>query len=68
VYGCPHTLAAAQRLAQRLRGRPLSLLEAGTPEEWRVAVGAPVEKLGRMLIIEDALSALSSMRRPWQFQ
>jgi cysteine desulfurase len=58
VYGCPHTHAAAQRLAQRLRGRPLSLLEAGTPEEWRVAVGAPVEKLGRMLIIEDALGAL----------
>jgi cysteine desulfurase len=58
VYGCPHTHAAAQRVAQRLRGRPLSLLEAGTPEEWRVAVGAPVEKLGRMLIIEDALRAL----------
>jgi cysteine desulfurase len=68
VYGCPHTLAAAQRVAQRLRGRPLSLLEAGTPEEWREAVGAPVEKLGRMLIIEDALRALSNSRRPWQFQ
>jgi hypothetical protein len=68
VYGCPHTHAAAQRLSQRLRGRPLSLLEAGTPEEWRIAVGAPVEKLGRMLIIEDALGALSNLRRPWQFQ
>ncbi|MEO8306776.1 MAG: cysteine desulfurase family protein [Pseudomonadota bacterium] len=59
VYGCQHTQAAAQQLAQRLRGRPLSLLEAGTPEEWRVAVAAPVEKLGRLLIIEDALRALS---------
>jgi cysteine desulfurase len=68
VYGCPHTQAAAQQLAGRLRGRPLSLLQAGTPEQWRVAVGAPVEKLGRMLIIEDALSALSNSRRPWQFQ
>jgi cysteine desulfurase len=58
VYGCPHTYAAAQRVARQLRGRPISLLEAGTPEEWRVAVGAPVEKLGRMLIIEDALRAL----------
>ncbi len=58
VYGCPHTQAAGHRLAQRLRGQPLSLPQAGTPEEWRVAVDAPIEKLGRMLIIEDALRAL----------
>jgi hypothetical protein len=58
VYGCPHTLAASQRLAEGLRGRPVAALAAGTPEQWRVAVSAPIEKLGRMLIIEDALGAL----------
>jgi cysteine desulfurase len=58
VYGCPHTIAASRQLAKRLQGRPLARLEAGAPEEWRVAVSAPVEKLGRMLIIEDALGAL----------
>ena len=58
VYGCPHTLAACRHLAQGLRGRPLAALAAGTPEQWRVSVSAPVEKLGRMLIIEDALGAM----------
>lgn len=58
VYGCPHTAAACQLLRARLPGRPLAALEPGTPEEWRKTVHAPVEKLGRMLIIEDALAAL----------
>lgn len=58
VYGCPHTVAASRHLAEALRGRPLGALQAGTPEQWRVAVSAPIEKLGRMLIIEDALGAL----------
>jgi cysteine desulfurase len=59
VYGCPHTTAACSLLLQRLPGRPLRQPAAGTPEEWRVNVGAPVEKLGRMLMIEDALAALA---------
>ena len=59
VYGCPHTVAACSLLVARLRGRPVAPLAVGTPEEWRTTVSAPVEKLGRMLIIEDALSALS---------
>ena len=58
VYGCPHTIAACRQLAEGLRGRPLAALAPGTPEQWRVSVAAPVEKLGRMLIIEDALRAL----------
>jgi cysteine desulfurase len=56
VYGCPHTVAAGRLVAGRLVGRPLSDLQPGSPEDWRVAIDAPVEKLGRMLIIEDALS------------
>jgi cysteine desulfurase len=59
VYGCPHTAAACNLLLQRLPGRRIDALMPGTPEEWRKSVDAPVEKLGRMLIIEDALSALA---------
>jgi hypothetical protein len=59
VYGCPHTAAVCNLLRQRLPGRPLAELAPGTPEEWRTTVGAPVEKLGRFLIIEDALAALT---------
>ena len=58
VYGCPHTAAVCNLLEQRLRGRPVASLAPGTPEQWRASVGAPVEKLGRFLIIEDALTAL----------
>lgn len=59
VYGCPHVAAVCNLLRQQLPGRPVSDLEPGTPEQWRTMVGAPVEKLGRFLIIEDALAALS---------
>jgi len=58
VYGCPHTVAACELLQQRLTGQPAGALVTGSPEQWRTTVGAPVEKLGRLLIIEDALTAL----------
>ena len=58
VYGCPHTAAACRHVVAQIRGQPLASLAPGTPEQWRVAVAAPVEKLGQMLIIEDALTAL----------
>ncbi len=55
VYGCPHTLAAAAWLADRLRGRTRLTLVPGTPTEWAHALQVPVEKLGRLLTLEDAL-------------
>jgi cysteine desulfurase len=58
VYGCPHVVDACNHLVNQLRGQPLAALQPGTPESWRQIVNAPVEKLGRMLIIEDALTAL----------
>jgi cysteine desulfurase len=58
VYGCPHTVAACQLVADGLRGKPFSRSSLGTAELWRQEVGAPVEKLGRILIIEDALTQL----------
>jgi cysteine desulfurase len=57
-YGCPHTAAACSLLCEQMRGRSLNFIELGTPDLWRQAVQAPIEKLGRMLIIEDALNAL----------
>jgi cysteine desulfurase len=58
VYGCPHTVAACNHVVAQLQGRSLDDLVPGTPAQWRVAIDAPVEKLGRMLIIEDALRAV----------
>ncbi|MEY4763026.1 MAG: hypothetical protein RLZZ200_2882 [Pseudomonadota bacterium] len=55
AYGCPHVLAACVQVVAALRGQPADAPRPGTPEAWRGAVDAPIEKLGRFLIIEDAL-------------
>lgn len=55
AYGCPHTLAVAAWVAERLRGRSRAELAPGTPAEWADTLAVPVEKLGRLLVVEDAL-------------
>ena len=55
ALGCPHTVAAASWLTQQLRGRRRSEAQPGPPAEWARTLAVPVEKLGRLLIIEDAL-------------
>lgn len=59
AYGCPHTLAVAAWVAERLRGRGRADLAPGTPAEWAEALAVPVEKLGRLLVVEDALADCS---------
>ncbi len=54
-YGCPHTLGVASWLAGQLPGRRRDALIPGTPADWAAAQGVPVEKLGRLLVVEDAL-------------
>jgi cysteine desulfurase len=56
AYGCPHTLAVAAWVAARLRGRGRADLAPGTPAEWAEALAVPVDKLGRLLVVEDALT------------
>ncbi len=54
-YGCPHTLAVASWLASQLPGRHRDALVPGTPADWATAQAVPAEKLGRLLVVEDAL-------------
>ena len=61
AFGCPHTLAAAAWVAGRLRGRQRCEGPPGTPAEWAQMLGAPVEKLGRLMVVEDAVR--SSLQR-----
>jgi cysteine desulfurase len=56
AYGCPHTLAVVSWVAERLRGRGRADLPPGTPAEWAEALAVPAEKLGRLLVVEDALA------------
>jgi cysteine desulfurase len=57
AWGCPHTLAVAAWLSPQLSGRSMADLVPGMPSAWLEALQVPVEKLGRLLVIEDALKA-----------
>ena len=57
VYGCPHTVAAAEWTAEWLEGRPARALDELSMRNCLDTLGIPVEKLGKLLLIEDALVA-----------
>lgn len=57
AFGCPHTVAAASRAAEWLEGRPVSEVERLDARELARELDVPVEKLGKLLRIEDAVAA-----------
>ena len=66
AWGCPHVLAAAARTAAGLRGSALAQAKPVAAREMLQALGAPAEKLGRLLIVEDAAAALLAAARAVQ--
>lgn len=63
AYGCPHCIAAGSWLTERLVGLTGPELRQWC---WRAADDAlkfPAEKRGRLLILEDAVKALSEAWR-----
>jgi len=54
-YGCPHTVDVTSWLARQLPGRHREALLPGAPQDWAQARAVPVGKLGRLLVVEDAL-------------
>jgi hypothetical protein len=63
AWGCPHTLAAAAWAALELRG--LGLGEGGAIDAIRLAseLAVPPEKMGRLLVVEDAIRSLFEAAR-----
>jgi NifU-like protein involved in Fe-S cluster formation len=57
AFGCPHTLAVTAWLAGQLPGKSRDLATVGGPMDWAQALQVPTEKLGRLLVVEDALRA-----------
>jgi hypothetical protein len=55
AYGCPYTLAACEWLATRLETTGRGSL--GAPADWAQQLQIPQERLGRLLVVEDALIA-----------
>jgi len=55
VFGCPHTLAAASWVSEWLEGRPAIALRQLNVRSLADTLEVPVEKFGKLLLIEDAL-------------
>jgi len=57
AFGCPHVIAVSQWLAQRGAGLPVSPQVPEDVHSLRRRFELPLEKLGRLLIVEDAWTA-----------
>ena len=57
AYGCPHTIAAAEWVAQHVRGRYLTEMTRLDPHFIASELDIPAEKLGSLFVIEDAFKA-----------
>lgn len=71
AFGCPYTLATCEWIARRLHGSTLAALSPqglsealGVPADWAEQLDVPADRLGRLLVVEDALhAALASAAR-----
>lgn len=57
VFGCPHTVAAASVVAEWLEGRSVEAARELDVKAVCAELEVPVEKLGKLLRIEDAVAA-----------
>ena len=57
AYGCPHTVAAASAVAEWLEGRAVEEAQRLDVRAVCSDLAVPVEKLGKLLRIEDAVAA-----------
>lgn len=57
AYGCPHTIAAASLLARSISGQKITAMPAIDPQRIAHELELPDNKLGRVLVAEDALKA-----------
>ncbi len=58
AWGCPHLLAAAEAFCREFEGRPVQALEAFSAADFMQTLPVPREKLGRILVLEDAVRSL----------
>jgi NifU-like protein involved in Fe-S cluster formation len=58
AWGCPHTIAAAEAACRALEGGPISDLLEFSMRDLMEDLSVPVEKTGRILVIEDVVRSL----------
>ena len=62
VFGCPHTMAAAEAACRRFEGAAHAAPREFAFVELVEELAIPVEKTGRVLLLEDAFRALEAAR------
>tara|TARA_R110002049_G_scaffold63439_13_gene168655 strand:+ start:1465 stop:1815 length:351 start_codon:yes stop_codon:yes gene_type:complete len=60
AWGCPHLIAASEAFCRDYEGRPVSELGGFNAQSLMQSLGIPVEKTGRILVLEDAVRSLGT--------
>jgi len=63
AWGCPHLIAAAEAFCAAYRGRRISNLSEFSASGLMQTLAVPVEKTGRILVLEDAVRSLWAAAR-----
>jgi NifU-like protein involved in Fe-S cluster formation len=58
AWGCPHVIAATEAACAALEGQPITALADWEAADVMQNLPVPVEKTGRILILEDAVRSL----------
>lgn len=59
AFGCPHLIAAVEAACEDFEGRPIAALRELSVPALMGRLSVPVEKTGRILLVEDAFAALA---------
>lgn len=59
--GCPHVIAAAEWICAQLEGTTIAGMQSFEIAELMQSLAVPIEKTGRILVLEDAVRALGAV-------
>jgi len=63
AWGCPHVIASAEAFCADFEGRPVAELLEFSASDLMQSLSVPLEKTGRILVIEDAVRSLGNTVR-----
>ncbi len=63
AWGCPHVIAAAEATCRLYEGRPVAALEEFASAHIMQDLAVPIEKTGRILVLEDTVRSLGQAIR-----
>ena len=58
AWGCPHVIAACEGFCEEFEGEPVTSLGGFRAADIMQKLSVPVEKTGRILVLEDAVRSL----------